>query len=332
MNPISRETSRSEDLLSSILSKTKKANKNNVTRTSAYLNFVKKHPEVHWAFLAHMVSRNGGYTMCDLQSFLIRELVTEKEVFPFYLFLEQANYFIFQDAYPQLLLYETCKKLNKDYFDRLEEFSVSSFMISQWKHFYQTKNSKRITYALIQNEQLMLEENVIKPFNYFTNIQKIIFFLQDRIKLSYCIFPTVSNKKHPPLYGINLHHFQEPQQRVNIGKSLYSLLYQSRYSNSFLQFAHSTPHTGSRHDYWPEVYSTIQDSTKLHSPKLVEAWSNYHHHHPVKLDWYSIHSPSKHLFEVDKMDWVDQTKYLIHYTKGLKILHQALFLSKQIGR
>ncbi|WP_081447431.1 DUF2515 family protein [Bacillus coahuilensis] len=67
--------------------KQKKTNKNNVTRTSAYLNFVKKHPEVHWAFLAHMVSRNGGYTMCDLQSFLIRELVTEKEVFPFYLFL-----------------------------------------------------------------------------------------------------------------------------------------------------------------------------------------------------------------------------------------------------
>nr|WP_191567065.1 DUF2515 family protein [Metabacillus idriensis] len=79
-------------------------NKNNITRTAAYLHFYKKHPEIHWAFLAHMVSRNGGYSMTDLINGMVKHFLSIEEITKTFHFLESANALIFHDAYPQLLL------------------------------------------------------------------------------------------------------------------------------------------------------------------------------------------------------------------------------------
>src|SRR3954466_2277733 len=54
-------------LIEHIRNQTRLLNQNNVTRTKAYLDFYKLHPEIHWAFLGHMVSRNGGWNMTDLK-------------------------------------------------------------------------------------------------------------------------------------------------------------------------------------------------------------------------------------------------------------------------
>ena len=54
-------------LLKKIKDETILFNKNNVTRTKAYLDFYIRHPEIHWVFLAHMVSRNAGWNMTDLK-------------------------------------------------------------------------------------------------------------------------------------------------------------------------------------------------------------------------------------------------------------------------
>lgn len=59
-------------LVQQITARTKEKNENNVTRTAAYLDFYKRHPEIHWAFLGHMVSRNGGWNMTDLKGELLR--------------------------------------------------------------------------------------------------------------------------------------------------------------------------------------------------------------------------------------------------------------------
>ena len=62
-----------QQLLQRIRLKTEQLNVNNVTRTKAYLDFYIAHPEIHWAFLGHMVSRNGGWNMTDLKGeFLTR--------------------------------------------------------------------------------------------------------------------------------------------------------------------------------------------------------------------------------------------------------------------
>ena len=77
-----------------------RANRSNVTRTQAYLDCYISHPEPHWAFLAHMVSRNAGWNMSDLKGGLMSDLTDPTFKSNLYRFLERRNALIFQDAYP----------------------------------------------------------------------------------------------------------------------------------------------------------------------------------------------------------------------------------------
>ena len=52
---------------------------NNITRTKAYFDIYQKYPEIHWAFLGHMVSRNGGWNMTDLKGDFLTRLLTKKK-------------------------------------------------------------------------------------------------------------------------------------------------------------------------------------------------------------------------------------------------------------
>ncbi|WP_440177084.1 DUF2515 family protein, partial [Bacillus subtilis] len=47
-------------ILEEIKTLTQENNRSNITRTAAYLECYEQYPELHWALLAHMVSRNGG--------------------------------------------------------------------------------------------------------------------------------------------------------------------------------------------------------------------------------------------------------------------------------
>ena len=105
-----------QQLLQSIRLKTKQLNVNNMTRTKAYLDFYTFHPEIHWAFLGHMVSRNGGWNMTDLNGEFLSRLMHEQSKQDFFSFLERGNWLIFQDAYPQFLLYEESKSQSRNLF------------------------------------------------------------------------------------------------------------------------------------------------------------------------------------------------------------------------
>ena len=84
-----------------IREQTKQHNQNNVTRTWAYYNFYLEHPEIQWALLGHMVSRNVGWNMTDLKGDLLTKLLSERDQKAIYSFLERGSWFIFQDVYPQ---------------------------------------------------------------------------------------------------------------------------------------------------------------------------------------------------------------------------------------
>lgn len=89
-------TEREQRLIQSIVKHTKNLNKNNVTRTEAYFQFYTNYPEIHWAFLGHMVSRNGGWNMTDLKGDLLTKLLTPDEQLAFFSFLERGNWLIFK--------------------------------------------------------------------------------------------------------------------------------------------------------------------------------------------------------------------------------------------
>ena len=86
-------SSEEKHILREISIRTRERNRNNVTRTMAYLDFYLEHPDIHWALLAHLVSRNAGWNMTDLKGEHLPKLLTPKEQVDFFHFLERGNWF-----------------------------------------------------------------------------------------------------------------------------------------------------------------------------------------------------------------------------------------------
>ena len=76
-------------IINKIKIQTEQLNKNNVTRTRAYYQFYIQYPEIHWALLGHMVSRNGGWNMTDLKGIYIREFY-QRKINSYFFFLEKG--------------------------------------------------------------------------------------------------------------------------------------------------------------------------------------------------------------------------------------------------
>ena len=102
-------------IINKIKIQTEQLNKNNVTRTRAYYQFYIQYPEIHWALLGHMVSRNGGWNMTDLKGDLYTRILSEKDRFIFFLFRKRELAY-FPRCIPSILLYEQSVKRSKSYF------------------------------------------------------------------------------------------------------------------------------------------------------------------------------------------------------------------------
>lgn len=281
-------------LFEQIRRQTAEYNLNNVTRTKAYLAIYEKHPELHWAFLAHMVSRNGGWNMTDLRGNVLSRLMDEEQLEAMFLLLERANALIFQDAYPQLLLYEESRKRGKPLFSLLSRFHVSRFMLPLWQSFWNKGHSPLLTIGLIVNEQQYIQKRVADD-RYFREqaLQPLTALLQAALQVNQIVFPwfptdsrrpllrlrkpeegtgvdqSPSPASSPPmLYGRILEDFSDLQERIEFGKQLYALLFADPARHSgFLRFARAVPHTGSRADYWPHLFAATAAQQAYPSPE-----------------------------------------------------------------
>ncbi|KZZ84272.1 DUF2515 family protein [Bacillus sp. SJS] len=275
------------DVIQRIKSETAICNVSNLTRTQSYLMFHSQYPEVHWALLAHLVSRNGGYSMTDLKSSYIGPLLHQSEKNDLFQILEIINAAIFLDAYPQLLLYEESKKRNRNLFHLLPAFRVSAFMEPIWSCFFQTGNSALLTRALITNEQSMIEENILsgKSASIFSNLK---FSFQEKWGLTNILFPYKKHhkQKQHSLAGITVTGFQSLSERIRTGKKLYHILFHHRkIHESILAYCKSSAHTGSRSDYWPHLFSSSRDPFRLTSPYLADAWPIIPGPESIEKDW-----------------------------------------------
>ncbi|WP_208590177.1 DUF2515 family protein [Gracilibacillus suaedae] len=293
-------------LVQFIKGQTRENNTNNVIRTKAYLAFFKRNPEIEWAFLAHMVSRNAGWNMTDLKGSLLTRIMTKEQQAYFFAFLERSNWLIFHDAYPQLLLYEESIKANKSLFYLLPQFGISYFMKVMWDHYYQKKDNYLITVALIINEQNYIEDRVIQNKEYHaTLLESLEFKMQELLQLNQILFP-FKDGKQVKLVGQSVHQFASLKERILLGKRLYQLLFDDNFFSDIYDMALRQPHTGSRQDYWPNMFNDINESNpeepfqpsiegcqlkpgahRLYSPSLENAWSNVEQKPAEKGDWYS---------------------------------------------
>ncbi|MFG6149179.1 DUF2515 family protein [Halobacillus sp. B23F22_1] len=293
-------------------------NQNNITRTQAYFNFYQNHPEVHWALLAHLVSRNAGWNMTDLKGEYLPKLLTDQEQVDFFAFLERGNWLIFQDAYPQLLLYEESKKQKRPLFHLLDPLNISKFMKPFWENMWSNERKEELTIALIINEQQYIEKRVIHNTHYKNKVlDTIMFKLQDVLDFNHILIPyTTPLQQKTKLVGGTVHHFSSVEDRITLGKGLYDLLFsvQSRLTQT-VKWAETNPHTGSRKDYWPDLFNDVKESTpgqvhelksspcslqvkasRIYSPSLPSVWKDWEHNKAEPGDWY----PNKKMFHFVK--------------------------------
>ncbi|MFT8321174.1 MAG: DUF2515 family protein [Bacillus sp. (in: firmicutes)] len=267
---------------------TNKYNVDNISRTESYLHYYTANKEIRWAFLASQVSRNAGWNMCDLEGEWFPKILSKTKRQQLFSIYEKANWFIFQDAFPQLLLYHYSTKLKSPMFHLLKFFHVSSFMEREWKWFWERKDEERLMNSLIINEQNLIEKPIIKD-NYFKQqvFHTSAFLFQDFFHFSAVLFPTLNGE----IYGGSVSNFTSLNKRIKFGKTLASILfYPSLYPN-FYQYSTSISHTGSRSDYERLVFPNHKNNTPIlrltypiikHEKYQMTDWSL---HKKIKKEW-----------------------------------------------
>ncbi|MFF2484494.1 DUF2515 domain-containing protein [Paenibacillus sp. NPDC058071] len=293
-------------LIERIRGETSHWNRNNTTRTEAYRLVYVRQPELHWAMLAHLVSRNGGWNMTDLQGEWVPRLLSTEQREDVFRFLERANALIFQDAYPQLLLYEQSLREGRSLFHLLPAFGVSRFMRPVWERFWVRRDSPLLTTALIVNEQHYIEERVVKHPYFRENVVDTLFFgMQSLLQLNAVCFPY-----GPPgemrLAGLVIERFEHLKERIEFGKRLYALLFGiPAILDGSHAFASRIRHSGSRTDYAPQLFAKLRrnppekryterlqggrllaGAAPLFSPELEAAWLDRPVEPAEQGDWF----------------------------------------------
>lgn len=298
---------REQQICRKVEEETAEANRSNVTRTKAYRKIYFRHPELHWALLAHMVSRNGGWNMTDLKGELVARLLDGQQTEHTFRFLERCNALIFQDAYPQLLLYRESIRNGENLFHLLRQFHVSLFMQPFWNRFWKNRDPVPLTQALIVNEQNYIQGRVVRDTWFRKHVIDTAFFrAQALMQLNQVVFPYYPQEiRHrtngapsmlppasPRLAGLVLENFSDLAERIEVGKKLYIILFgYPDVHKGVLTFARMSEHTGSRSDYWKHLFASDsladtagpytermeqcrlkKNAPKLYSPALSQAW------------------------------------------------------------
>ncbi len=297
-------TETENQIIEEIKKTTELGNRDNLSRTKFYQQYYCRNKEIIWAFLASLVSRNAGWNMTDLEGEIYQELLPKQFRELLFLTYERANWLIFTDAYPQLLIYEISKKIEVPLFHLLKIFHVSTFMEQQWQHFWIKKDIEHLCKALIINEQNVIQKPVNEDSFYHEQIfSSIPFFIDDKLRYNTVIFPTLEGK----LYGYSVHGFTKVKNRINLGKQLTWVLFHSNVSGKINEFASNVEHTGSRYDY--EKY--VKKIARKRTPELRATFPIVYHHRSNLTDWYNKKTAKKvdKYFEessiVEKFDLTD---------------------------
>ncbi|PFD38808.1 hypothetical protein CN285_17980 [Bacillus cereus] len=299
-------------IVNNIKERTDIANVDNISRTQSYQEYYLRNKEIRWSFLASMVSRNGGWNMTDLEGKCYSNVLSPSVKKHLFLTYEKANWLIFLDAFPQLLLYEESKRRCVPLFHLLQFFNTSIFMEKEWIYFWEKRDVIRLMTALIINEQNIIQKPVIENTYFQKHVfDTALFKFQEIFHVSAVVFPTVEGR----IYGFSVYQFETLQKRIELGKKLAWLLYHPKYRDLFYKFTLQTRHTGSRMDY--ECY--LKGTRKSGTPALRDVYTIVTHEKIIEKDWFSegLETNSLFLFEKPKgkiniTEWYRKKREQIH--------------------
>ena len=296
---------------------TGKLNKDNISRTNAYKKYFDRHPEIKWSLLASFVSRNAGWSMTDLKGRLFELGLSDVQQNWLFLTYERANWLIFSDAYPQLLLYEWSKELGQPLFHLLPALGVSSFMKAEWERFWRERDEKRLMYALIINEQNTIQTPIIQNPLFKKNVfHTIPFQVCEWFHFNTVIFPTVEGV----FYGVSVKRFTSLHERIKLGKQLSRMLFRPALSLSLFHLTTCVPHTGSRFDMerWAGIRSRSSPFLRTCFPVIAHSLDG------AKADWFHGENMEK-LFQDEKLpekieltEWYFQKRRQLHAVFSLE--------------
>lgn len=283
--------------------------------------------------------------MTDLKGEFLARLMSKKDQQTFFAFLERGNWLIFQDVYPQFLLYEESLKQNKPLFYLLSHVNVSTFMETIWHHFWRNRDPYILCMAMVVNEQSYLEQRVVQNQFYQKEVlNKLEFVLQDLLSFNHILFPFGKEG----LRGQTLHHFESLHERILLGRRLYFVLLNNKdFLSQVVAWAKEHPHTGSRKDYWPHLFNDVNEGTpgfsyplrlkacklrkgarKFYSPKLEHTWKNVDQPEAERGDWFHDLKVVEYLVEI--IENVDG-EITNEYCKTLERLEVAALAKKTIN-
>jgi len=166
------------DYIHYITNATLRHNRDNITRTKAYQEIYINHPEIRWALLASVVSRNAGWNMTDLYLPSYLNILGE---------CERAH-----------LTYTLSKQLNKPQFKLLSYFHVSQYVINEWEIFWHSQNKHRLINALIINEENVIHKPIIEKAYFRKRVfLSLPYFIQNYLMMKAVLLPT----KSETIYG-----------------------------------------------------------------------------------------------------------------------------------
>ncbi|RUQ29343.1 DUF2515 domain-containing protein [Peribacillus cavernae] len=318
VNRYSGLTKFEQGLINKINALMEKSNQDNISRTKAYEYFFSIHPEIKWAFLAGMVSRNAGWNMCDLEGELFPKVVSRSFRHVLFITYERANWLIFHDAFPQLLLYHYSTKYKASLFHLSCHFRISEFSEKEWKRFWHFRDEERLLYSLIINEQNVIEEPVIRHqfYNPFV-FHSLLFNFQDWLHFSTVLFPMYSGD----MYGLSVSDFRNVDSRIELGKKLSLLLFDRELFPEFYKFARFTEPTGSRHDYekyFPDKKRRVTPFLRTTYPNIthsIHEMNQWDRKRAIKRKWSKTPAlPS----ETRLNDWYRKKQKQLHFAIGAK--------------
>jgi len=267
-----------QQIMNKVKRLTKINNVDNISRTLAYQRYYNANKEIRWAYLASFVSRNAGWSMSDLMTNSMGNMLSNEWRRRLFMTFERINWLIFSDVYPQLVIYEWSKKIGYPLFNQLKLFQVSKWMIQQWWHFWEEKDQLHLMNALIINEQHVIEKPVIRaPFFKDALFKRPVYEWQERLHFSVVIFPSENGE----LYGITVRNFTKVSKRVVLGKKLAWLLFQSPERKGIWNYFSKQPFTANRSIDIPQLHHERGDKFTfriicpqvLHDDESRKDWS-----------------------------------------------------------
>lgn len=184
-------------------------------------------------------------------------------------------------------------------------------MTEEWARFWHERNTERLMYALIINEQNTIQTPIIQNPSFKKNVfDTIPFYLSDWFHFNTVIFPSSDGF----LYGISVKRFSKTEERIRLGKQLSQLLFSPELFSSFYHFLHTVPHTGSRFDMEKMIGITKRTSPMLRTcyPEVIHSLDG------EKTDWF--HGKIKKAFfkreelpkQIELTDWYLHKKRQLH--------------------